>query len=323
MYTYYDIIISILIIISTYPAVIFLYSIYRRPQSLEAKHKKTFLSISIILLLATATLVWGSFVEPRILVINRQEIDLEKIEKPIKIALVADIHLGPYKKADWVEKIIAKIKIEKPDIVFIAGDHIYNSEYKAEEIDYLEPLKNLTKEIPTYAIQGNHEYGIGDGSSNYKNPIINAHWSKEIKTKMESLGVHYMTNELEKLNINGQEFYLFGGDSILADKLKFDSLTDRDENLATIAMIHNPIYLFTTDYPRINLTLSGHTHGGQIRLPIFGPIGRVDSLIPANFYEGLNQLQNGDKIFVTSGAGESGPRARLFNPPEIVILTIK
>jgi len=54
-----------------------------------------------------------------------------------------------------------------------------------------------------------------------------------------------------------------------------------------------------------------------------GPIGRIDDLIPLNFYQGLHDLSNGNKIFVTSGIGESGPRARLFNPPEIALLTIE
>lgn len=320
---YYDLLIAIMLIITAYPAVIFLYSIYKRPTSIEARYKKIFLPISILLLMGTTTLLWGSFVEPKLLVVNRQKIDLEKIDKPIKIALIADIHLGPYKKEAWVEKIIKKIKKENPDIVVIAGDNIYNSEYSPQEIEYLNPLKKLANEFPIYAIQGNHEYGIGDGSSNDKNPIINADWSQEVKTKMESLGVHFMTNDLEKLNINDQNFYLFGGDSILAGKLDFQNLDNRDESLTTIALIHNPIYLFTTTTPPIDLTLSGHTHGGQIRLPIFGPIGRVDAQIPTNFYEGLNELKNGDKILVTSGAGESGPRSRLFNPPEIVIITVK
>ena len=312
-----------MLIITAYPAVIFLYSIYKRPKSFEAKYKKYFLPISIILLLGTTTLLWGSLIEPKIIVINKQEIDLEKIEKPIKIALIADIHVGPYKKEKWVEKIVKKILAEKPDLVFIAGDQIYNSEYRQEELDYLNPLKKLAEKIPTFAINGNHEYGIGDGKSAEKSNIHNANWSNESKIKMESLGIHYLVNDLTQLEINEQKFYLFGGDSVLAGKLDFSSLLQREEDLPTIAIIHNPLYLFVTDYPQIDLTVSGHTHGGQIRLPFLGPIGRVDNFVPDKFYQGLNEIKNGDKIFVTSGVGESGPRARLFNPPEIVMITIK
>jgi predicted MPP superfamily phosphohydrolase len=323
MNIFYDLLIAIFIIITAYPAVIFLYSIYKRPTSLEARHKKIFLIISILLLFGTTTLLWGSFIEPKIIVINKQEIDLEKIEEPIKIALIADIHAGPYKKTAWVEKIVKKILKEKPDLVMIDGDQIYNSEYRPEELNYLEPLRQLAEQIPTYAINGNHEYGIGDGKSYENKKIHNANLSKETQEKMESLGIIYLTNELLKINVNKQNFYLFGGDSVLAGKLDYKNLENRNEDLATIAMIHNPLYLFINNHPAIDLTLSGHTHGGQIRLPGFGPIGRVDNFIPADFYQGLNNLPNGNKIFVTSGIGESGPRARLFNPPEIALITVK
>ncbi|MFA7314361.1 MAG: metallophosphoesterase [Candidatus Magasanikbacteria bacterium] len=270
----------------------------------------------------TAIILWGSFVEPKIIVINRQEIDLAKIDKPIKIAFISDLHVGPYKKADWVKKVVKKILDLKPDIVLIGGDNLYNSDYNPEELNYLTPLAELAKQIPTYDVNGNHEHGIGDGKSWNKNRIYNADWSVEIQTTMKKLGIHYLVNDLNIITVNNQSFYLFGGDCVLANKLDLSILDTRTEDLATIALIHNPLFLFIGNYPNIDLTLSGHTHGGQIRLPFFGPIGRIDDLIPTNFYEGLHNLSNGNKIFVTSGVGESGPRARLFDPPEIVLITV-
>ena len=320
---YYDFLILMILIITAYPAVIFLYSIYKRPNSWEAKHKKITLALSIILLFGTATIIWGSFIEPRLIVINRQEINLDKINEPIKIAFISDLHVGPYKQADWVAKVVKKILDLKPDLVFIGGDNLYNSEYSPEEINYLQPLAELAKQIPTYDVNGNHEYGIGDGKTWNENHIYNADWSVEIQTTMEKLGVHYLANDLNIITVRKQKFYLFGGDSILAGKLDFSILDSRTEELATIALIHNPLFLFTGNYPKMDLTLSGHTHGGQVRLPFLGPIGRIDDLIPLNFYQGLHDLSNGNKIFVTSGIGESGPRARLFNPPEIALITIE
>lgn len=323
MNIYYDFIIILLLIITAYPAVVFLYSIYKRPESYEAKYKKTFLAISIILLFFTTTFIWGSFIEPRIIVINKQEIDLPKINKPIKIALISDLHVGPYKKADWVKKVVKKILTLQPDLVLIAGDNLYNSTYDARELNYLEPLEELAKQIPTYDVNGNHEYGVGDGASQKKQNYYNADWNKEIQRKMKDLGVQYLANDLRIINIRDQRFYLFGADSVLAGKLDLSILNNRAEDLDTITLIHNPVFLFSGSYPKVDLTLAGHTHGGQIRLPFFGPIGRIDSLIPTNFYKGLHDLSNGTKVFVTSGIGESGPRARLFNPPEIVLITVK
>jgi len=320
---YYDFLILMILIITAYPAVIFLYSIYKRPNSWEAKHKKITLALSIILLFGTSIIIWGSFIEPKLIVINKQEIDLKNINTPLKIVFISDLHVGPYKKTEWVEKVVNKIIKQKPDLVLIGGDNLYNSEYKLEEMDYLKPLAKLAKMFPTYSINGNHEYGIGDGRNSKKHPIFNANWSREIKIAMEKLNIKYLQNDLELIEIKNQKFYLFGSDCILAGKLDFLNLQEREENIATISLIHNPLFLFTTDYPKMDLTLSGHTHGGQVRLPFLGPIGKVDNLLPSNFYQGLHDLSNGNKIFVTSGIGESGPRARLFNPPEIALITIE
>ena len=72
----------------------------------------------------------------------------------------------------------------------------------------------------------------------------------------------------------------------------------------------------------IDLVLSGHTHGGQIRLPFIGSIMSIETKIPRSWYQGWNDYQ-GTKLFTSSGANESSTRARLFNPPEVVLLTVK
>lgn len=309
-----------MIITTALPAVIFLYNLFNKKNTWEKRHKKLTISFSTILFLGTTILIWGSFIESKLLLVNKQNIDLTQINQEIKIAFVSDIHAGPYKKTKWVEKIVQKILEQKPDIILIGGDDLYNSDYNEQELNYLSPLQNLTKQIPTYAIAGNHEYGIGDGKATKSRT---ADWSKEHAQKLQKLGINYLENNLKLLNIKNQNIYLFGGDSILAQKLDYQILNTREKNIPTIALIHNPAFLFKTTYPKFDLTLSGHTHGGQIRLPFLGPIGRVDSIIPADFYQGLHKQINGTYNFISSGAGESGPRARLFNPPEIVLITIK
>ena len=199
---------------------------------------------------------------------------------------------------------------------------LINESYDIKEFDYLLPLKKLVNEIPTYAILGNHEYGIGSGKSVMDPTYRVANISNEAKTNLNQLGITCLQNDLIKIIINGSSLYLFGGDEYWSGNLNFKNLADRQENIPTIGLIHNPSFIFE-QYPPMDLFLSGHTHGGQIRVPFIGPLGRIDSILPTKYYQGLLPLNNNEKILISSGIGESGARARLFNPPEIILLTIK
>jgi len=279
------------------------------------------------LILGTILLVYGSFIEPRFLTIKRHTIDIENIEEPIRIVFMADFQVGPYRKIKFMEDIVNRTLLLEPDLVVISGDQVDNGGTSEDESIYLSPLRGLAAQIPTYAIHGNHEYGIGGGKSILDHNYRLANVTKQSKKRTEELGVRYLVNEMEKITINDQSFYLFGGDSYWAGKLDYSVLDQRTKNIPTIALIHNPSFQFNqysvNDYPEdIDLFLSGHTHGGQIRLPFLGPIGTVDDILPHNQYQGLHQLGS-SKLLITSGAGETGTRARLFNPPEIMLIELR
>lgn len=321
MNIFFDILIAILITITALPAVILL--LYRRNKTTwEHRHKKITLTISILLFLGAIVVIYGSFIEPRIIVLNNQTIDLEKINEPIKIVFVADYQVGKYKQEKFVNKTVEKIIAQNPDIILLGGDMVDNETYDENEINYLEPLKQLTSKYHTYAIQGNHEYGVGGGKALTDPRYRVADMSQETKKYLENIGVNFLENQLTEITINNQSFYLFGGDDLWANKLNLKSLKNREKDLATIALIHNPFAAYNVAKENVDLMLSGHTHGGQIRLPFIGPLGRIDDITPKAWYQGWSNIDN-MKLFVTSGIGESGARARLFNPPEIIILNVK
>jgi len=319
---FFDILIILLITITALPAVILLYSRNKRKQSWEHKNKNLSLIIILFLLLGTTLVAYGSFVEPNLIITNYQEIDLEEIKSPIKIAVVGDFQVGNSKKEKYVEKVTNRILKLQPDLVFIVGDIVDNAVYTEDEAKYLSPIKKLANIIPTYAIHGNHEYGIGGGKAITDPKYRTSDVSLETKIIVESFGIKYLVNDLEEIEVRNEKFYLFGGDSIWAEKLDYSVLNNRTKDLATIALIHNPLAIFQAHKHNIDIMLSGHTHGGQIRLPFIGPMGRVDDILPAEWYQGWNNFEGMD-FFVTSGIGESGTRARLFNPPEIVMMTIR
>lgn len=324
MKLYFDLLISIGIVTTLLPAIILLYNSTKRKRSLEYKYKKTSRLFSVILLLGTVTLIYGSFLEPNLLITNHQIIEMDGLNDPITIALISDLHIGTYNKNDKVARVVNRIISLNPDMVFIAGDTVDNVTMDEDETVYLYPLKKLIEsKIPTYAVHGNHEYGIGRGKSleNPKYRVGNV--STRVKEAMTDMGILYLTNDLVTTTIRGQSIAIFGGDSYWSGDLSVDKLKKTEIDLPTIALVHNPTASWLLARTDVDLILAGHTHGGQIRLPFIGPIGRVDDILPSDWYQGLNEVDEDTQLFVTSGAGETGTRARLFNPPEVVLITIK
>jgi len=320
---FFDILIITGIFATALPAIILLYHRYKHPESWEYKNKKKSAFFAVILLIGTIFLFYGSFVEPNLLIVNRQTIDLPSLKKPIKIALISDIHVGDFNKEKGTQKIVDHILNLNPDLVFIDGDHIFSNYKDDNRIDYLKPLEQLAKKISTYAVHGNHEYGVGSYDSDIQKRFRLPNRSAEVAQTMRNLGIHYLINETEKITIDNESFLLFGGDEFLIDAVNYDNLDkvkEANPELSIVALIHNPTSIYEASRHNIDLVLSGHTHGGQIRLPFIGPVGTIETDLPRAWYQGLIDY-NGSKLFVTSGANESGARARLFNPPEIVLIT--
>lgn len=322
METFYDLLIAMLILVTAYPAVILLYNIYKRKNSWENKHIKITELVAALLLLGTLIIMYGSFIEPRIIITTYQTIKLNKFFQPLKVALISDLQIGTYKKDKYLNKVVDKITNLKPDIIFIDGDTVDNNERATGDLQYLYPLEKLAKLFPTYAVPGNHEYGFTRFDALEDLKYRQRDYSKETQKALEKMGIKYLVNQTEKITINNQSFCLFGGDEFWTGNLNFSALSNCQKNIPIFALIHNPTAVYQAANHHLNLMLSGHTHGGQIRLPFLGPLGRIDRTFPPDWYQGLNE-HKGIKLYVTSGAGEAGVRARLFNPPEIVLLTIK
>lgn len=262
---------------------------------------------------------YGSFIEPRIIITRHQYLELNPNAKSeITIAFIADLHAGPYKKSGFVKRVALKLLELNPDLIFIGGDNVFGG-YK--KTDYLTSLFPATKKIPTYAVSGNHEYNIGY-IYNFGEFIDK---SFEVTEIFEKMGVRYMANEAELIEVNGSKFWLIGLDSVWAglDNLEH-ALKFTTADYPKIVLVHNPDIMRAVTknkYP-LDLILTGHTHGGQIRLPLLGPVPPIPTSYGRQYVKGLYKI--GDYLlYITSGLGEAGTRARLFNPPEIVLLRIK
>lgn len=296
---------------------------------LARRWKFNFVSVALFLVLLGmwSVIFYGSFIEPRILAVNTQKIDLAKSvadaltapKETLRAALISDIHVGPYKKDGWVMRVVEKINSLKPDVVFIAGDFVYDD---AEQAKYLAPLKNLKIPLGVYAVFGNHDYDEGRDFDTTQAKMR----SGTVKIALEAVGVKVLINSGVKLRKGKKDFFVLGLDDLWTFNANIkEALKTVGYALAmphpNIVLAHNPDVVMLSELKEADLVLAGHTHGGQIRLPWYGSVPRIPTALGNKYDRGLFNFKN-IRLFITNGVSEWGPRARLMTPPEIALLEI-
>lgn len=295
----------------------------RKPGLFLNIHKKISYSIITLLSITIICAIDARFIERNIIVKNEFDFSITNLKTPIKIAFISDLHIGKYKKTAWTHKIVNNIKTINPDLVLIGGDFIVNEGDFENETQYLEPLRQLADKYPTYYVFGNHEYGMsGNSIDNIKGQTGNR--SGLLAEKMKELNISLLSNQLACPKIKSQPICIFGINDIWENNFNFKELKNWDKNIPLIFLTHNPdaILFYPKDELLPNITLAGHTHGGQIRLPFIGALGDAKIALPKEFYKGLNDW-NGAKVYTSVGLGESGGPIRFWNPPEIAVINLK
>ncbi|MDR0314935.1 MAG: metallophosphoesterase [Oscillospiraceae bacterium] len=212
----------------------------------------------------------------------------DKISKGKRIVLLSDLHNEPY------DQIIEKTKKAKPDAIMVAGDLVnrHNKTYD-RVLSFFEQLSKISK---TYFSYGNHEI------------IFNVLTKEEI----EATGAILLDNEYTKY---GDEF-IIGGQTPYAD---FDWLTDFEHQKGfKILLCHHPEYYPRyLKYKKVDLILSGHAHGGQMRpfgIALFAPGQGFFPEYTFGYYD--------EKMIVGRGLAHGGLIPRMFNSTEVVVVDI-
>jgi len=268
--------------------------------------------ISLVLLLVSLFFIYARFIEPRILVVSREEV-VSSIETPagvsdvkIKVVVFSDLHYGVYKNTISLGRIVEKVNSENPDIVLVPGDFVYHMDKQKIESEFAE-LKNI--KAPVYAVTGNHDEG------NFDEEDV----SGKVEVALKKAEVNVIDNKIERIKIKDVEIVLVGLEDYWSLNVDYDSLKNFEQNENVIVLTHNPdsVYEFPAN-ANVDLVVCGHTHGGQIRLPIF-----YKYAIPTkyDFDRGLHNINN-MQVYVSSGIGMVGLPMRFLVPPEIVVLEI-
>ncbi len=225
-----------------------------------------------------------------------------------KILQISDLHIKSFGKNQ--KSIVKMVTNEAPDLIVITGDLVDSKKYDAEVC--LQLCQQLNDVAPIYFVTGNHEA-----------------WSNkfdEFETQLKSVGVNVLRNESLFIKHKVSKLLLLGVDDPDFQEegnieKQIDEMLLAHDEAYTILLSHRPELIEVYSKKNIDLVFSGHAHGGQFRLPIIGGIIAPNQGWLPQYTSGAYGLGNTTMI-VSRGLGNSIIPQRLFNKPELVVVTL-
>lgn len=264
---------------------------------------------------AAAGAIDGFFLEPRDVVAERVDITVARLPEEFqgfRIAQISDIHFGPYMGKAGVERAIRLTQSFNPDLLILTGDftsHPFGKPNGVEGARFAEPCADALvtmRNVPQIAILGNHD-----------------HWNNAniVEAALRERGIEVLRNRSIPLERGKSRVWISGIDDAIA------RVTDLPQTLksvpsteTTILLAHEPDFADHAAHFPIDVQFSGHSHGGQVRLPGIGAL-----VLPAMAHKypvGLNRVGR-LQVYTNRGLGVINPPIRFHCPPEVTFVTLK
>ncbi|MBE2199866.1 MAG: metallophosphoesterase [Anaerolinea sp.] len=251
---------------------------------------------------------YARYIEPQRLVIERVVLPiagLPDVFAGFTLVVMSDFHLHPrYTQIDLVQRAVAVANQLQPDLIALPGDFIVSCLQVMAELAPV--LGQLRSRYGVYGVLGNHDV---------------RHGSRLIRDVLGEAGIWVLVNEGALLTHRGMHLYVAGVDSGGRGRPDLNrALAAAPPGVPVILLAHEPDLAdcFAQD-GRVMLQLSGHTHGGQVRLPLLGPL-----VLPKHgrsYHTGLYRIRQ-MWLYTTRGIGVNGLPFRFLCPPEITHLTL-
>lgn len=229
----------------------------------------------------------------------------------LTIALLSDFHYDPYFSIHPIQASIDIVNALRPQLVLLTGDFVSVPFWgdPAKGAADAEPcaaiLKNLKASHGVWAVMGNHDA--------FTDP-------DRVTASLQAQGIRVLANQSTPIEADGARFWLGGVDDVLGKTADVDAtLQNVPPGEATVLMVHEPDYADRVARHAVDLQLSGHSHGGQVRLPLLPPLYLPD--LGRKYVWGLYKV-GGLTLYTNPGLGTVGVPARLNCPPEITFLTL-
>ncbi len=242
--------------------------------------------------------------------------------EPKKIIFLSDLHNHEYGKKNI--RLLRTIAKEQPDLILVGGDMLVGKQHQLPK-PALDFVMQLPKIAPVYYANGNHEQRMKENTEKY------GHVFSLYRKKLKDAGVHFLENASAVEELDGLHVRMTGVElpPETYDKFRRCHLAKEDierqvgaaENCYQILLAHNPTYYDAYREWGADLILSGHLHGGIVRIPRWrGVITPQAFLFPK--YSGEMTEEEGQAMVVSRGLGTHTINFRLFNVPELVVLEI-
>lgn len=280
------------------------------------RRRVLYATASLVGLAAVSTGLYATGIEPQSLVVTRYAPNPTRwpVGRKLSITVISDLHAGgPDMTLAHIRQVVATANALKSDLVVLLGDYIATYGFLNASLPHAVwagELARLTAPLGTWAIIGNHDWW---------------HDLAGIRQALAAAQIPVLENDAVLLGAEGERFWLAGLGDQLAYRLghgRFRGVDDLPRTLAqvktddpVVLLAHEPD-IFPRVPARVALTLAGHTHGGQLRLPLIWPLF-VPSKYGARFAYG-HVVEDDRHLIVSGGLGTSFIPARLGVPPEVV-----
>lgn len=273
-------------------------------------------------LLATTGGAYAGLIEPA-LMLNVTDYALTPPGWPadlaLTIAVISDVHVcEPYIPIGRVERIVATVNALKPDLIVHLGDHEATHRFVSGRVppkEWAAAYADLSAPLGLHTVLGNHDWW---------------HNAAEIRRALTDARINILENDVELIEHGGKRFWLAGlGDQLAHWLGRRGGFRGEDDLPGTLAKVKtdDPVLLlahepdiFVQVPARVSLTLSGHTHGGQVHFP-----GFVNPFIPSAYNDRFRYghiVEDGRHMIVSGGIGMSGLPVRFGVPPEVVLIKL-
>lgn len=258
---------------------------------------------------ASASGIYSHWVEPywlEVKYIDIRIVNLPQTFDRFRIVHFSDLHLGVYSKSEALTELVQQIQHVSPDLICFTGDLLDHSvDYISEAVDLCSQLR---APFGQYAVLGNHD----------------AFGTRKAVTKgLAQSGFHVLHNEHVVLKIDAEVLYLAGIDDPWVGKADIHQALRRiPDKACTILLAHEPDFADDYSHLPIDLQLSGHSHGGQVRLPFVGALYTPPH--GSKYSSGLYQLPDSRlQVYTTRGIGVTRMPIRFNCRPELTVITLK
>jgi predicted MPP superfamily phosphohydrolase len=228
------------------------------------------------------------------------------------VALLSDFHYDPYFSVHPLRSAIGMVNRLHPDLIVLTGDFVSVPWFgdPATGAAAAEPCAQLLRQMQAphglWAVMGNHDV--------FSDP-------DRVTSALRAVGIQVLSNQSVPIERDGARFWLGGLDDVMGGAADLDTtLHNVPADEPRILLVHEPDYADQVARYPVDLQLSGHSHGGQVRLPFLRPLYLPD--LARKYIWGLYQI-GGLTLYTNPGLGTVGVPVRMNCPPEITMLTLR